>query len=218
MCLVLPRLIEGKRYRDLVAPVEFKKPSATQADYNSLVAGIESDMLRLANEYAATREARQWFESMYNLLYAGHTQAAGIGRRLAGGHGPSMFDQSLGRGAADLQAAYLQNYLDDLEAGRYDGEDGLDTDAMQVRNRLYASQTRGTANEAFVGAHGEEEVIQWVMTAVELHCLDCPVWAADGPYTRETLSIFPGDGSTQCLGNCLCVLRTPRGTGVARAY
>lgn len=220
MCLSQPRFINGKRFHQLAEPVEFKDDRTRrsfQKDYERLVVQMEADMVRLAENYAQNRDAYLWYQRMFDLLLAGHTQAAGLGRMMAGAPGPSMFDEVLARVAADQQASYLQGYLEDLMGGRYDGEE-FDLDAMKTRNRLYAAQTRGTGNEGWATAHTEDEEIWWVMTAVEDHCPDCPEWAALSPFTRETLPLYPGDGSTACLGNCLCVLRSGRGTGLARPY
>lgn len=49
-------------------------------------------------------------------------------------------------------------------------------------------------------------MFEWVLDGAAQHCATCPVFAAGGPYTLETLPGVPGDAPTECNGGCRCDL------------
>lgn len=50
-------------------------------------------------------------------------------------------------------------------------------------------------------------LIDWLLGAVdEQNCDLCPRFAANSPYTKDTLPARPADGSTPCKGRCRCTL------------
>jgi len=49
------------------------------------------------------------------------------------------------------------------------------------------------------------EIVYWNLHPAE-HCGDCLSLAGGSPYKPEDLSQVPGDGNTQCRGNCHCTL------------
>lgn len=54
-------------------------------------------------------------------------------------------------------------------------------------------------------------LLDWHLGASdERNCNLCPQYAANSPYTRETIPASPGDGSTPCKGRCRCTV-TRRG-------
>lgn len=50
-------------------------------------------------------------------------------------------------------------------------------------------------------------LIDWNLGATdEQNCDLCPIFAANSPYTKETLPARPADGATPCKGRCRCTL------------
>jgi len=56
-------------------------------------------------------------------------------------------------------------------------------------------------------------LIWWVLGEA-VHCPDCPLIAANSPYTRESLPTTPGAGQTKCKMNCRCYLSFRAAPGV----
>jgi hypothetical protein len=52
----------------------------------------------------------------------------------------------------------------------------------------------------------EEDHSYIVEGFVVANCVDCPVLAANGPYTRESLATLPRAGATTCRSRCCCSL------------
>lgn len=75
-----------------------------------------------------------------------------------------------------------------------------------VRSAMYASAVQGAFGLGAVDGGPPGELIEWRLGAAERHCLDCPLIAANGPYTRDTLPTWPRSGGTQCRSRCLCSL------------
>lgn len=141
------------------------------------------------------------------ILQEGHAMAARFGRVRAGVPGPLSAED---RFIADLvmqgESTFLRRFADDLASDRYIGADGEYVRApVTQRAQLYAARMRGTANDAFVGSSNPETLFEWILIA-EDNCADCPLIAGGGPYTAATLPSKPGDGRTQCITNCKCIL------------
>ena len=162
--------------------------------------------------------SRQWIESapmidaaafgqmMRTELLGGHTQAAFLGRTLAGSALPlSDADRMFAQSVMDEQEVFLAGFIADLEAGRYTDDLGADTAAVAHRAAMYADALLGTANQAWAEMHEAETQIQWLLGSGD-NCADCPDIAAGSPYTRDTLPTYPGAGDTACRGNCMCTL------------
>lgn len=183
-----------------------RRPSSR--DYARMVSARVADMDRLTQRLADRKiTPDEWYDAFDAILQRGHADAYTLGRQRSGDLTSQDFSDLLkGRAAADEQSKFLQGFLDDIHGGRYRLDDGsLNTRALQVRTRLYASQMRGTANQAFVDASEDDDEIIWKLGATE-HCPDCIELAALSPYTKETLFAQPGGGDTECLTNCDCHL------------
>ena len=141
-------------------------------------------------------------------LLSGHTEASFLGRSLAGSSLPiGESDRLFAETIMAEQEPYLAGFAADIAAGRYTAEDGAAmVDSMAQRAGLYADVLVGTANEAWAEMQDGDTKILWILGGNEDHCPDCPDLAEGSPYTRDTLPCYPGDGSTECLGNCLCTL------------
>lgn len=160
----------------------------------------------------------QFNERVEAVLFDAHSRASVIGRHISGDLAPiNAEDRMLASLNMDRQKTFLERFLSDIEGGRYTAEDGrLIRSAVNNRLQLYASATRGTMHESFVAVSPRDSVFDWILIA-ENNCDDCPIIAAGSPYTKLTLPSFPGDGSTQCLTNCKCVLLRDDGV-VTAAY
>jgi hypothetical protein len=150
----------------------------------------------------------EWGDAFQTALVNGHADSWLLGARRGGRdfEGIEELARRFGQHAADQEAEWLQNFINDLEDGRYlDDEGNLRTSAVNARSRLYVGKMRGTANQSFLDAGGLNQEYDWLMTGLE-HCGDCPRLAALSPYRAEELFTVPGQGDTECLGNCTCIL------------
>ena len=163
----------------------------------SLVQRLESGAL----------DADEFGDSFDALLWKAHTDGVVLGRQHGGDRArANEDDELLGLEIKDGESEYLNNFIEDIKAGRYTDADGnLRVGAVKQRANLYISKVRGTANEAFVNASDDDELFDWIMLGTE-HCDDCPQFAALSPFTKSELYTYPGAGDTECLGNCQCIL------------
>lgn len=171
-----------------------------------------ADLFRITARLAVNLStAEEWADYFDAILYQGHTRASVLGRHLAGDLWPEgIEDQYRGISWKDGDAEFLGNFLEDIKTGRYTGEDGvLNQKAVIQRGDLYLKKMRASASEAFVSAGEPDEEYAWILGANE-HCEDCPRLAALSPFTPDTLFTQPGEGDTECLSNCTCVLRRIR--------
>jgi len=159
-------------------------------------------------------------KQLMDLIAKDAAQAAQLGRQRAGNGGDfGEDDLAFGRAWAMQDQERLNDLIEHVVNGDFgDFEKGYDSPEVQAnikkleqRNRLRANGLIGVANEAFAQSLPEDEKIWWMLSKFEKHCADCPRIAAASPYTRKTLRQHPKDGSTQCITNCLCWLRTESG-------
>ena|GEM_PF-4875624 len=117
------------------------------------------------------------------------------------------------RGIKDGESKYLNEFASAIKSGdaRYVDDSGnIRAGSLDARSDLYARKMRGTANKGFVDGSKSDVTFDWVL-GFEKHCEDCPQIAALSPYTKDTLIGYPGDGDTECLGNCTCTLERSDG-------
>lgn len=149
-----------------------------------------------------------WLHEFDQWVREGHITAHKLGQL----SGSSSVQTSLalirGRAIGDFESQWIQGFYNDLRDGRYIGADGAVSDSqIYYRMRLYLGKMRGTAGYGFVDASTSTDSFDWEMTGLEDHCADCPILAAGGPYTQDTLYTTPGACDTPCLGYCKCILR-----------
>jgi hypothetical protein len=110
----------------------------------------------------------------------------------------------------DTEQQFIQGLAIDLAGGRYlDDEDVFDAahGSLVQRIQMYASKSSYSATKGFMNGSTSDEEFDWDLGGVvEDHCADCPYLASGSPYTAATLYAVPRDCSTQCRGNCKCVL------------
>lgn len=196
--LIAGMLLEEKR--------TLRRPS--QAQWRTFVHGLFASLSDVTDRLAAkVIEAKAWYDETRARIEEGHVRATTLGRNRAGDLAADpLLDELAGRRAMRSQDPFLARFHADIAGGLYDDPDtgALRTAPIKQRQELYVQRTRGTANEAFVGVSGDQR-FDWVMLAAE-HCEDCPRISAGSPYTGATLPSRPGDGATQCVVNCGCVL------------
>lgn len=202
---------------------EFRKTRKSvprQSDYAAHIRGIRAEIGSLCKQLQAGELSPEGFgDEFYKLLVEGHTDAWVLGRQRSGDlRLRGRDDEAMGRAYADGESEFLQDFIDKLsdpsipaaQGGLYDADGNLKISKVTNRAKSYTGKMRATAAEAFVEDGADDDEYDWVMGLVEEHCSECPHWAANGPYTRATLSIFPGGGATPCLYNCECHLRRRR--------
>jgi hypothetical protein len=155
-----------------------------------------------------------WADDFFDSILQANANAHWIGRDLVS-EAKTKFSESdilAARGIADVDAEYLQGFIDDIEAGRYTDEDGnlMETQILN-RQKLYMGKVRGIAGQASVDNLSNDQKIFWTLGGVEVHCVDCPVLANISPFFKDDLFTTPGACDTPCLGNCKCHLRIETG-------
>jgi hypothetical protein len=155
---------------------------------------------------------QEWADRFDSILLEGHTQAWRLGRQRSGDGSPQTLDDYLhGLSAKDQEADWLESFMEKIDAGGFTDENGvLRTGPIMSRSRLYVGKMRGTANEAFVELSPDSSEWWWIL-GVEDHCDDCPFIAGESPFTKDANIGYPGDGGTECLGNCGCHIRRDDG-------
>lgn len=185
-----------------------KRP--TQAEFASVLKRYQSrvhDIVLQLNNGVLT--VAEFGDEFYKILLDGHGDSWMLGRQRSGDLSAFGVDDALiAREIADEQTEFLQDFLDALDSNpRYRYEDGtFNLEIVNNRSDMYVSRMRATASEAFVESSDSGEEFNWVLGAVEEHCLDCPDLAEISPWTADTLFTHPGAGDTPCLTNCKCHL------------
>jgi len=125
-----------------------------------------------------------------------------------GGDWRAMTPRDWGRVGAECRKQYkfLARFAQDIFKRAQEGKPL--TSAIAARARLYAGAARATFSrieQLVEKALGRTEV-RWVTDPLVESCPDCLELEARGWMPIEELTQFPGDGSTQCDGNCHCHL------------
>ena len=178
------------------------------------IVGADEDMRDLADSLkAGDITLSQWYEKFTAAILDGHTASHAIGQSMAGTT-PDLGAAAIrGQMMMDIESEYMQGFLFDLQGGRYGdiGADDFAAESVYYRERMYLGKMRGTAGYGFVDGSDAAAEFEWVLGGIEEHCLDCPVLAEGGPYTKSTLYATPGSGDTPCLGYCKCHLQRDDG-------
>jgi hypothetical protein len=185
-----------------------RRPS--QSDYTRFFNAVSGRMDGLIDGYEAGRyDEAELHDRMAGLLADRHGRATYLGRARGGDLSPyDDDDRTFGLLQAELEEPFLTAFMDDLRNGRYlDGDGLLKGTQVRYRAHMYVERLLGTASEAFVLASYEDELIFWMLGAVEDHCDDCPRLAAGGPYRPSALPTYPGASATQCVTKCKCHLQ-----------
>ena len=174
---------------------------------------------RFVSETAVTAEMRLHQQATYAVLdgatrqlYMGHisleqwqlTVAAELKdahlaqAMFAVGGRANMSDANWGRVGGTLadEYRYLANFANEIAAGTVSEAQAL------ARIRQYGNATQASYWREYKLV---SEVIYWNLHPAE-HCGDCLTLAGGSPHKANELNQVPGDGNTQCRGNCKCTL------------
>lgn len=176
--------------------------------FHHLQADTATTLIDTYKEYLAGKlTITQLQQAFVTTLTGAHTQAAHLGRRLAGVTDPlHPADEAFAATVMFEQTQYLARLIGDILGGRYPaGEGGSANSDLIRRIRMYADRLLGTLNATWRIAQPVSTMLDWVLGAPEtIHCQTCPDRAAQGPYDAHVVTFDPGDGSSECGVMCLC--------------
>lgn len=207
MCSGRANLDAVKRHSDVIAKANPLNTEVSQGAFRKLYKASSGMLWWLTDELWSNRMDAAIFDLMgERILTEAHVRAGVLGRNRSGDdRARNSLDQAWGVAAWAEDGYRWQRFASDIRSGRYTDAAGVQmTDAIRARVNMYASKTRGTANQAFANQSGDL-TLDWVMLNIE-NCRDCPRLEAGSPYTKDSLPFHPGTGRTQCLTNCGCVL------------
>jgi hypothetical protein len=176
---------------------------AAQRRLRTTLRGLVEDGWKLARGRKAlgADPYRDFVERYTDALEQAYREAWLAGSGKAGVEASAEAAAEAGRIAATQDQPYVLRFASDLILGDRYTEGELDWPF--ARAELYVKRVRGVGNEAFHAHSPSSMTFEWVLGEAE-HCEDCPRLAANSPYAWHELGVFPGDGSTACLGQCKC--------------
>ncbi len=147
--------------------------------------------------YAGDIQLAQWQVAIASELKNAHLAQA----MFAAGGRANMGFAEFGRVGQTLreQYAYLDKFAQEIANGTV-------SEAMALSR---VSHYGDSAKQSYWGEYAERSsgLLDWILGAYdERNCNLCPQYAADSPFTKETLPAFPADGTTPCKGRCRCRL------------
>lgn len=93
------------------------------------------------------------------------------------------------------EVGYFREWMESLEMSR------------RARVGMYGASAEAAFWRGFLSNVPTTTAIEWRLGLAE-HCADCLTFAAGSPYTKGTLPAVPRDGTSRCLSNCKCSLKT----------
>jgi hypothetical protein len=170
------------------------------------------DVDRLVKRYTkGGMSATEFGRRMDAIITMGHADAALYGRWRAGDLSPREHDDArFGVLMSRTEKPFLDEFVSDLQLGRYVKDGEIRDAAIRARAQMYVSKLGGTANETFVLASDPGMLLRWRLGAAE-HCEDCLRLADKGGYHPWELPTYPKAGRTKCLTNCKCWLERSDG-------
>jgi len=159
----------------------------------------------------------QYIEKVTALLHSGMVTAA------ERGGADTAQASALADGILKSQTKRIDGLAHDLDESTLGDGDEAGTGLSAAQAALYAGGLAGMLWGAHQGAKtadagddredGSDEpgakAAQWdwvLDPETTNHCDDCESNADGGPYSKDDLPGYPGDGSTICAGNCRCRL------------
>ncbi|MHC4395622.1 MAG: hypothetical protein ACYS1A_08195 [Planctomycetota bacterium] len=115
------------------------------------------------------------------------------------------WEEEFVRRQAETQRQYLDNFKGYIDRKEIIGEEL--TSYVDNRAGLYVERGTALYEAGWVSNLPDDVLLNWVLQPAE-HCSTCPVYAANSPYTKNSLPGFPGEGFdlTECGTNCKCIL------------
>jgi len=152
-------------------------------------------------------------QNMKNLIHSKYIELYCAGK----GVGPDNIDASeydFIFAQAQGQLPYLDNFVAKMELELAQGKPLGNW--VKQRANLYAERGTALYEAGWVSGLPADVLLNWVMQPAE-HCVTCPIYESNSPYTKQTLPGFPGEGFhlTQCGVSCKCKLETYTPIGFA---
>lgn len=198
---------------------------AFHADEQSIEAGIDPatgaalppSQVPQAISAATARLA----ESFHAAIDAGWSESFQAGmQELHGGVAPSRKSQRVLQAETAAQKAYATRFASDVAAG-VPTQPGRWSEGRRVS--AYAEATGAAVQIAGALGGPPAELIWWHLGEVVNHCAECPIIAANSPYTQDSIPTVPRAGATPCRASCKCYLTTappttpPKSTAIDQA-
>ncbi len=147
--------------------------------------------------------------SFHTTLDASYRQAYAKGRDFWGAR-PSNALSDRAAMALATQKEFATRFAGDVFSGHVFKPGNM---SPAQRTAMFSRGLEGAFQRAVVDATPPGFTIWWRLGSAR-HCVDCPLLAANSPYTQETLPTMPRAGSCQCRTNCKCFLEFKTATGV----
>ena len=144
--------------------------------------------------YAGQLSLEQW-----QLVVAAELKDAHLAQAMfAVGGQRNMTQANYGRVGGTLANEYrfLNQFAIDIQSGAVSEAQAI------ARIRQYGNATQQSYWREYKLV---SEIVYWNLNPAE-HCGDCLTLAGGSPYKPQDLAQVPGDGNTQCRGNCHCTL------------
>lgn len=145
-------------------------------------------------------------EAFHAAIDAGWRDAFSAGmQEMHGGVAPSRKAQRVLQAEAAAQKAYATRFASDVAVG-VPTQPGRWSEGRRTAAYADASGAAFQIAGALGGPPGD--LIWWHLGEVVNHCAECPILAANSPYTQDSIPTCPRAGSTPCKSSCKCYLTT----------
>jgi len=143
-------------------------------------------------------------EAFHAAIDTGWQEAFTAGmQEMHGGVAPSRKAQRVLQAEAAAQKAYATRFASDVAEG-VPTQPGRWSEGR--RTAAYAEATGAAFQIAGALGGPPGELIWWRLGEVVNHCAECPIIAANSPYTQDSIPTVPRAGSTPCRSACRCFL------------
>ena len=171
---------------------------------SAAVASAEIEAARTKLQQNFRRKIQQGFLESFNTGYRSRGGQGTLSLSDANRLFPGLDD------IIDTQSRFANQFVSQLSAGDLNKPGRM---PVASRLKMYSNAFTSGFNAGAIAGGQNDELIFWKLGSCD-HCVDCPVLAASGPYTRHTLPTLPGQGQTLCKTNCCCHLTFVPGPAV----
>ncbi len=177
---------------------------AFRIDRDGIIDKFKSEVWGYADKVIDGKMSAEDFVSVMRVSIEDHYK-----RAFKAGKGVQILDEldeELILRQAQGQMQYLNNFAQYITQKQALGKEL--TSQVRARAGLYAERGSAIFEAGVVSAMPDDVLLDWVMNPAE-HCVTCPIYASNSPYTKQTLPGYPGEGFplTQCGTNCQCQTR-----------
>lgn len=195
----------GDREADRVA-------AQAESDMAQLIAATEQNMLEVLNRYRAgkvnaagfSRGLSEILQRVYYEIFLLGAQASGNPKAIRGFTGLMPQELAWVRGALATEQGFLNKLVQGIVRNKARWSVGY----IRKRLRAYAETAKAVFQVGRVAGTPVLTLIHWEARGDKGTCRECFLLRDFGPYLRHTLPCTPKSGSSRCLQNCRCTLRT----------